>query len=141
MDAVDTERDCQRCLPDCSGTEYSASKSDAEFRWEQTWPCYVSVYCRLCDSHNLNTNPLCDLTDTAGTRPWGRAVREEYNSSNLPDYISSLEDPYREHYPNTVARQEEILSERVKTVPTYDAFKEDVAILNIYFGKSTALGM
>ena len=99
------------------------------------------LFCRPCDSHNLNTNPLCDLTDTAGTRPWGHAVREEYNSSNLPDYISSLQDPHRKRYPNILARQAEILSERVKTVPTYDAFKEDVAILNIYFGKNTALGM
>ena len=34
LDAVDTETECSDCLPDCSGTEYTASQSAAEFRWE-----------------------------------------------------------------------------------------------------------
>ena len=33
-DAVDPETACKHCLPDCSGTEYTFSQSEAEFRWE-----------------------------------------------------------------------------------------------------------
>ena len=98
------------------------------------------LHCRPCDSHNLNTNSMCDLTDTAGTRPWGRAVREEYSADNLPDYIASLEDPVRKLYPDNAARTGEILTKKVAAYPEYDAYKQDIAILNIYFGKSTALG-
>ena len=83
---------------------------------------------------------MCDLTDTAGTRPWGRAVREEYSADNLPDYIASLEDPVRKLYPDNAARTGEILTKKVAAYPEYDAYKQDIAILNIYFGKSTALG-
>ena len=100
-------------------------------------------HCRSCNSHNLNTNPLCDLTDTVGTRPWARAVTEEYGpvgDFNNPDYITSLEDPIRKLYPDLVTRQGEILKKKGEKDPEYDAYKEDIAILNIYFGKSTAIG-
>ena len=99
-----------------------------------------TLHCRSCNSRNLNTNPLCDLTDTAGTRPWARAVREEYNESSIPDYIASLEDQYRKLYPNDEARTAEILTEKANVDTEYDAYKEDIAIINIYFGKSTAIG-
>ena len=129
LDELDTELLCSHCLTDCSVTEYMTSQSEAEFR--------------SCDSHNLNTNPLCDLTDTVGTRPWARAVTEEYGpvgDFNNPDYITSLEDPIRKLYPDLVTKQGEILRKKGDEDPKYDAYKEDIAILNIYFGKSTALG-
>ena len=83
---------------------------------------------------------MCNLTDTAGTRPWARAVREEYSADNLPDYIASLEDPVRKLYPSSDAKTGEILTKKAASDPEYDAYKQDIAILNIYFGKSTALG-
>ena len=97
-------------------------------------------HCRSCNSHNLNTNPLCDLTDTAGTRPWARALTEEYNEDNLPPYIANLEHPIRKHYPDSDTRSKEIFTKNAEKNPEYDAYKEDIAILNIYFGKKTALG-
>ena len=49
LDSVDTDTACQHCLPDCSGTEYSASKSDAEFRWEADLALLcITDYCRQC---------------------------------------------------------------------------------------------
>ena len=82
---------------------------------------------------------MCNLTDTAGTRPWARAIREEY-SVDKPDYIASLEDPVRKLYPSSDAKTGEILTKKAASDPEYDAYKQDIAILNIYFGKSTALG-
>ena len=99
-------------------------------------------YTRSCDSHNLNTNPLCDLTDTAGTRPWGLAVKKEYGEKeeDYPEYIKDLKNPNRNVYPDELTRALEILTNKKDRNPKYDAFKEDIALLNIYFGKSTALG-
>ena len=128
LDKLDTELLCSHCLTDCSVTEYMTSQSEAEFR--------------SCDSHNLNTNPLCDLTDTAGTRPWGLAVKKEYGKEeeNYPEYIKDLKNPNRYVYPDGLTRALEILTKKKDRNPKYDAFKEDIALLNIYFGKSTALG-
>ena len=101
----------------------------------------VSLHCRSCDSHNLNTNPLCDLTDTAGTRPWARAVKEEYGKGlDIPKYIANLEDPVKKLYPDPATRAGELLLKKGEENPEYDTYKDDIAILNIYFGKSTALG-
>ena len=103
----------------------------------------VCILYRTCDSHNLNTNAQCDLTDTAGTRAWGRAVRQEYGPrQDIPNYVNltNLEDPYRKLYPDPVIRAEEILTKKADLDPEYFAFAEDIAVLNIFFGKSTALG-
>ena len=141
---MDTEADCRHCRPDCSGTEYMVSQSEAELRWQHLQSFFTIylwlLFCRPCDSHNLNTNPLCDLTDTAGIRPWARAVKEEYGKKDVPYYITSLEDPYRKLYPDPITKAGELLTKKAKEDSEYDAFKEDIAILNIYFGKSTALG-
>ena len=85
-----------------------------------------------------------------------------------PDYVTSMITPVRKFYPTEEIRENEILkmlTEKVKTKirlyylkpkldiqdatkqkhsitypSTYNAFEMDIAVLNIYFGKSSVTG-
>ena len=49
---------------------------------------------RPCDSYNLNTSPLCNLTASLGTLYWGEDVKQVYAAwtGGLPDYINREHD-------------------------------------------------
>ena len=92
--------------------------------------------CRPCDSYNLNTSPLCNLTETGGTLYWAEDARNLYNETGeMPDYVSPLGGPMRNFYPGDKFKHE-VLKLKNKEI-AYNAFEKDIAILNLYFGKDT----
>ena len=66
---------------------------------------------RRCDSRNLNLNPFCSLDNKMNLAPW------------LEDVVTKYRD-----------------SVKFKESMTYDVFENDIALLNVYFGESTAMG-
>jgi len=90
-----------------------------------------------CDSRNLNLDPLCTLDNNGSMlNLWKTQVEDVYyktsNNSTLPDYIKNLSGAQRtKYYDNLIMLQPE-------TGPTtYDAWKEDIAVVNIFFGQNT----
>jgi hypothetical protein len=70
--------ECKRCLPDCSGTQFSTSMAMSPFR--------------RCDYKNLGVSYLCNLGDPELPEPriWGGTVLREYGkrSGDVPKYVS-----------------------------------------------------
>ena len=92
----------------------------------------------MCDSQNLNNNPLCDLNNPTGIVAWTEKAKKEYGETkNMPQFIKNLKSPMRRiNMTNGLLKSEYKESNYTRT---YNAFKEDIAILNIFFGKSTAM--
>ena len=77
------DQECNHCLPDCSGPQYSSTLSVLPFR--------------RCDMRNLGVSSLCNLNDPTLPHPriWGAQVIKEYtdrtrtgNNNPIPNYIS-----------------------------------------------------
>ena len=66
-------------------------------------------YSRPCDSHNLNTSPLCDLASSTQPMKWGKEVAGEYEDTDAPEYIQSLVSPMRNTYYTQTMRDQEML--------------------------------
>ena len=81
----------------------------------------ISLHCRPCDSYNLNSSPLCNLTGRAGPLYWAAAAKELYSeqTGEVPGYVARLT--------NTEENQDK----------EYNAFEDDIAIVNIFFGKDS----
>ena len=91
---------------------------------------------------------------------WLKDVRETYQQKNpnlpLPLYILSKVDSERKFYPSEESKKTELISSLAKVVLdiysytititfikddlSYNIFEQDLAILNIYFGKNTITG-
>ena len=62
-------------------------------------------------------------------------------SVSVPGYVSSVAGPQRSHYPTAQAVRAEILTSLIDNKDvTYDAFEEDIAVVNIFFGAPTTIG-
>ena len=115
--------ECSHCLPDCNSTEYEATITSAPLR--------------KCDRTNLGTSNLCNLKKSYVHPPmWAEQIEQEYLSSigNVPEYIKSDDSEM------TNVRGENVLeedSEGSGDKPIYDAFEQDIAVVNFYFSKST----
>ncbi len=111
---------CSYCLPDCSTTIYETSFTATPFK--------------RCDSSNMGVSTFCRLDNTNLPFPTkvGRQVIDEYRNNDLPKYVKSIESSMRT-YPasNLFSNNPE----------TYDAYDEDIAIVHIYFKKSTVFQM
>ena len=133
LEYLDTIPDttCDYCLPDCTTTLYEASVSSAQFK--------------PCDHTNLEASPMCLLTSETQINPpiWASSILRQYENSskdNLPDFITNTthflnkrDSTLPSKFPNLVFQQE--FQER----PTYNAFEEDIAVVNFYFDKSSIL--
>ena len=115
--------ECSHCLPDCNSTEYEATITSAPLR--------------KCDRTNLGTSNLCNFKKSYVHPPmWAEQIEQEYLSSmgNVPEYIKSGDSEM------TNVRGENVLeedSEGSGDKPIYDAFEQDIAVVNFYFSKST----
>ena len=69
---------------------------------------------RTCDSRNLNLSPLCDLTSTVEPVKWGKDVKEEYENTDVPDYIQFLGSPMRNTYYTKAMKDNEMLKTLTK---------------------------
>ena len=115
-----SKESCPHCLPDCEKMTYSVTHTAASFR--------------KCDSRNLNLAPFCKLTaekEPNKLNRWLPAVLSQYNKP-YPDY---LERPTNERkiYPGEMADRE-LLEKLTEEDNTYDAFADDIAVLNLYYG-------
>ena len=122
---------CHHCLPDCSTTLYETSVSSAPFK--------------PCDHTNLEASPMCLLTSETRINPpiWASSVLRQYQNESDVELPSFMKKPgyftnkrnvtQPSKFPNLVFQQE------FKEHPTYNAFTEDIAIVNFYFDKSSIL--
>ena len=104
----------------------------------------------------MNLSPFCTLNANSVLPKWQSAVNETYGvSGNGLEYISGLPSPIRKEYKKQV-RGREILSSLSEVFfqfkrrylilrhfqenPAYNAYEKDIAVVNIFFGQSTAFG-
>ena len=98
---------------------------------------------RPCDSYNLNSSPLCNLTDRGSPLYWAGDAAALYSQQTgaVPDYVALLDGPSRRLYPGDRFRQEVLLPNTTGNKETeYNAVEKDVAVLNIFFGMDTVPG-
>ena len=89
---------------------------------------------RKCDSRNLNLAHFCKLTsetDSNKLHRWLPAVLSQYTEP-YPDYLDRPTNE-RRNYPGEMA-EGELLEELTEEDGTYDAFADDIAVLNLYYG-------
>ena len=98
-------------------------------------------FIRRCDSRNLDVSSLCKLSSGEETVLWSDEVSRLYRSK--PGYIESLKKngSWRKLYPTQYMQESEILTTMTQaSVVEYDAFENDIAMVEIYFGSPTAVG-
>jgi hypothetical protein len=119
------DNECSKCLPDCSTTVYE--------------PYTTAVPFRKCDSGNLGVSRLCNLSNKALPQPskFGYQVKAEYASRNMnPEFINGFEPSTRTYY--TTLPNGDVFTQNPKT---YDAYDKDIALVQIFFRKSTMFQM
>ena len=127
---------CNHCLPDCSTVRYDAVMTYADLR--------------KCDRTNIGgTSMLCALVDgPMNPAPWMNTAKNEFINANqtVPWYLDTdgmnTENSERQ-FPN---ERKHVLAEGLSSSsmfpsqlienPTYDAFKDDIGILNIFFSEN-----
>ena len=59
--------------------------------------------------------------------------------AKVPGYIKNLDAVLREYYPTLVSKEREVMESFTtdKYEQTYNAFENDIAVLNVYFGQPT----
>lgn len=116
---------CSHCLPDCNNMIYDTSVTTVQFR--------------RCDSSNVGVSKFCTLDNGKLPSPkkFGQQIINEFSSSaKPPTFVKSMESNIR-RYDKTVAE-----GDIFTTNPTtYDAYSEDIAMVQIYFKKSTIFQM
>ena len=98
---------------------------------------------RPCDSYNLNSSPLCNLTDRRSPLYWAGDAAALYSQQTeaVPDYVALLDGPSRRLYPGDRFKQEVLLPNTTDNKEIeYNAVEKDVAVLNIFFGMDTVPG-
>jgi hypothetical protein len=119
------DNECGYCLPDCSTTAYE--------------PYTTAIPFRRCDSGNLGVSRLCNLNNKALPQPtkFGAQVITEYDSRHMnPSFISGFEPSTRQYY-RTLAEGDVF----TQNPNTYDAYEKDIALVQIFFRKSTMFQM
>ena len=124
---------CEDCLPDCSITIYDSEISSAPIK--------------PCDHTNLQASKLCQvksvtLKQNINPPPFVHDILSQYkdNSLEIPQFAAEIK-----MYSNMRYRIKEsqiphaVFRYKVKDKPTYNAFEEDIAIINFYFDKSYIL--
>ena len=89
---------------------------------------------RKCDSRNLNLSPFCNLTPEKHSKKlhrWLPVVLSQYTKP-YPTYLNRSTHK-RKTYPDEMV-DGELLEELTTNDGTYDAFADDIAVLNLYYG-------
>jgi len=123
---------CKGCLPDCSSVQYETTMTSAELQ-----TCDVTA--------TGSTGLLCNIMNSAiNPAPWITVAQNEYRMSNqtIPWYLATISSKKRTNstkFSDKRARNEkdgtELFSFDNEKNPEYDAFKQDIAIVNVFFGK------
>ena len=104
---------CQDCLPDCQTTSFSLSSSSAPFR--------------PCTSLNKGLSGLCSYSSPVSPSLASSDIMEEYSHlANLPQYVQKYS-------------QEDSSRRKLSSGVEYDAYKDDIAIVHIYWDTASVL--
>ena len=127
--------ECKHCLADCETTEYETTISYAPLR--------------KCDRTNVGgPSILCSMVDgQLNPAPWVSSAQKEFIKANktLPWYLktdNAITNQHNLRFPNhrrTLSdkgkKSSLIFPSDLEEHPAYDAFEEDIGILNVFFGK------
>ena len=116
---------CPQCKPDCQTTLYERSVTSVPFR--------------RCDSNNLGVSFFCNLNSKDGPKPnkFAQQVFNEYAIRGLNEtFLQSLQSGMRT-YAKTLT-DGDVFTLNPKT---YDAYDKDIAMVEIFFQKSTIFQM
>ena len=127
--------ECEYCLPDCTTTVYSTSTSYAKFQ--------------KCDHTNMGTNMLCDMIDgDLSPAPWTFLAQKEFLDANqsVPSYLETnlnvtqstafrFPDQRKRVKSSNIAKNLMFQAD-LKNNPTYNAYEEDIGIINVFFGNA-----
>ena len=132
---------CKHCLPDCTTTKFGTGMTYS--------------YLRGCDRTNLGgTSMLCALVDGPfNPVPWMTTAQEEFKTANqtIPWYLNTnfsedLSDDGVSRFSNQRSMKDNeektgnsIFSSGSAEETTYDAFKKDIGIVNIFFSEEKIL--
>ena len=130
---------CRHCLPDCTTTKYSTTVSYGKLR--------------KCDRPTIgSTNILCNLVnDKSNPAPWISLAQNEYRREEkaLPWFLKTsshgfggMTETGNVRFSNKRYRLLEDFSDQlfltdVQKNPMYDAFEDDIGVVNIFFVDST----
>ncbi len=121
-----TDSTCSYCLADCSTMIYETSITTVPFR--------------RCDSTNLGVSRFCSLDNTKLPQPtkFARQVKLEYDKggTSVPSFVDNMGTSERTYA--TTLPLGDIFTKNIKT---YDAYDEDIAVVQVYFKKSTVFQM
>ena len=109
------KRECDYCLPDCITTKYDTSIAYAKFQ--------------SCDYTNIGSNELCNLINANMNPPsWADVAKNVYTAVNMtvPGYVVNNS--------TRLTNMRKFINLNNENRQTYDAFEEDIATLNIFFG-------
>jgi len=112
------ENECSHCLPDCQKDVYQLQISNQEFR--------------DCDSRNFMVSKLCSKHSSSITpQKWASKLISLIQANNRTEGLKYLQTNMRNSY----------LNDSFLGSPNdkYDAYQEDIGILNIYYASPTAL--
>ena len=124
---------CEYCLPDCSTTIYDHEVSSAPIK--------------PCDHTNLGTSDMCQVNSVSikqniNPPPFINNILSQFkdDSQKVPQLVTEMKMFSNMRYrikeskiPSAVFRY------KVKDKPTYNAFEEDITIVNFYFDKDSIL--
>ena len=112
---------CAHCYPDCSTTIYETAITTVPFR--------------RCDSSNVGVSKLCDVSNLKLPLPtkFGSQVKADGGNKAYTKKMVSSERKYA-----SVLPAGDIFA---SNPTTYDAYDEDIAMVQIYFKKSTLFQM
>jgi hypothetical protein len=110
--------DCPTCLPECNTTIYDSS--------------VITIPFRECDAANIELSFLCKVSQT-----WGKPLPKKF--SLYLDNTSTMGHGFKPISSDRSYNTMNKYSFNKKINEKYDAFDVDIATVDIYFKKSTAL--
>jgi len=111
---------CSKCLPECTNTIYQ--------------PSVVTIPFRQCDASNMEMSLFCKISEY-----WDAPFPKAYISQF--DEIRATPYRYNKNIRTYGAYEQRDSNIFKKTAETYDAFDVDIAIVDIYFQKSSVIQM
>jgi len=116
---------CSYCVPDCTTTIYE--------------PSLYSIPFRRCDAGNVGVSRFCDLNNKNLPQPmkFATQIMSEYKSRDMtPEYLSTMESNKRTYF--ATVKDGDVFTQNEKM---YDAYDKDIALIQIFFQKSTVFEM
>ena len=105
--------ECQDCLPDCQTTSFTLSSSSAPLR--------------SCTNLNRGLSGLCAYSSGISPSLSSEDIIQEYSHlQQLPQYIQRF-------------KEDDSSKRKLSNGVEYDAFKEDIAIVHVYWDTSSVL--